>query len=95
MNESAGKKYNLKIQSSNLPYLSASGAETLVLESILEVFLPCVVECRNQQCCRTGVAGSRAEWGGVIASHTYTLTDELPLSQPGGEIMPTTLLLAV
>ena len=25
-------------------YLSASGAETLVLESILEVFLPCVVE---------------------------------------------------
>ena len=25
-------------------YLSASGAETLVLESILEVFLPCSVE---------------------------------------------------
>ena len=48
MNESGKNIYseNPEQQSTlgTVAYLSASGAETLVLESILEVFLPCVVE---------------------------------------------------
>ena len=48
MNESGKKIYseNPEQQSTlgTVAYLSASGAETLVLESILEVFLPCLVK---------------------------------------------------
>ena len=71
--------------------MSASGAETLVLESILEVFLPCLVE-----------SSSAVEQEGLGASGArvlHILTDESALFQPEGwgwgKIMPTTLLLAL
>ena len=46
--------------------MSASGAETLVLESILEVFLPCVVE-----------TSSDVEQEGLGGRGAHALTDEL------------------